>query len=401
VTADVLVVGGGPAGRAVAAECGRRGLVTTLLDPAPDAPWCVTYGAWAAELPATLPGSTVAARARGRAIARTTHTLGRDYAVLDVAALRAHLDAELDAAGVVVRTGRAVTSSGTGGVEFADGTRVDAALVVDAGGHRQPLGGPGARGVAAGQTAYGVVVDESSATALVASGEALFMDWRADHGEPGWPTFLYGIPLGGGAMLLEETSLARRPGLPMPVLRRRLHARLHHHGIAVPPDAGTEKVHFRVDSPRHRASGVLGFGAAAPLVHPASGFSLAAALTLAPAVAGAIAARWPSGPAAALAAAQAVVWSPQALAVHRLRRIGLEALLRMPPPEVVDFFEVFFALPDRHQWAYLGDRDDLAGTAATMAALFTRSDWRLRYRLVGPALRRPAPPVDREAAPIG
>ena len=75
----------------------------------------------------------------------------------------------------------------------------------------------------------------------------------------------------------------------------------------------------------------------------------------------------------------------------------------MPPDEVPDFFEVFFALPDRHRRAYLGGRDDLGATTAVMAALFTRADWHLRYRLVGPALRPAAPalPDVGRAATIG
>ena len=63
----------------------------------------------------------VAARARGRAIARTEHRLGWEYAVLDVPALRAHLDAGLAAAGVAVRAGRAVGLSGPGTVALAAG----------------------------------------------------------------------------------------------------------------------------------------------------------------------------------------------------------------------------------------------------------------------------------------
>jgi lycopene beta-cyclase len=387
--ADVLVVGGGPAGRALAAQTARRGLRTTLLDPTPDAPWRVTYGAWSADLPADLPDAVVAARATGRAIALTDRELGWEYAVLDVAALRAHLDSALDRSGVTVRTGRAVGTAGPGTVDLADGTRLRAHVVVDAGGRRQPLrAGPAARPPAAEQTAYGVVVDEAAASALVAPGEALFMDWRRDHGERGWPTFLYAVPLGGGAVLLEETSLARRPGLPMPVLQRRLLARLARHGVLPPADAAVERVLFPVDSPLHRTPGVLGFGAAAPLVHPATGFSVAVALALAPAVADAVADRLPAGPRAALAAAQAVVWSPAARAVHRFRRIGLEALLRMPPDEVPGFFEVFFALPERHRWCYLTGRSDLRGTVGTMGALFARADPTLRWRLMGPALRR-------------
>lgn len=368
---DVLVVGGGPAGRALAAACGQHGLATTLVAPAPDAAWRATYGAWAAELP-PLPAGVIAARARGRAIARTAWELEREYAVLDVPALRAHLDTSLAAAGVRVRAGRGTTLS--------DGTVVRARIVVDAAGSRRAL----QRSVPAQQSAYGVVVDEDTAAPLVPAGSALFMDWRADHGEPGPTTFLYGVPLGGGAVLLEETSLAARPALPMPVLKRRLLARLAAHGIRPAPDARVERVLFPLDQPRRRT---LAFGAAAPLIHPATGFSVATSLRLAPAVAAALA-----GPGDPRAAVEAVLWPARARAVHRIRRIGLEALLRMPPQEVPDFFETFFALPARHRWAYLDGRTDLTGTLAAMGALFTRSDNTLRRRLVGPAFLPPARP---------
>ena len=242
--------------------------------------------------------------------------------------------------------------------------------------------------MAAEQTAYGVVVDAATAAPLVGPGEALFMDWRPDHGEPGWPTFLYAIPLGGDAVLLEETSLARRPGLPLPVLRRRLDARLARHGITASPDARVERVRFPVDRPRHATPGVLGFGAAAPLVHPATGFSVADALRLAPVVAEALGT-------GGVPAAQRRVWPARALAVHRLRRIGLEALLRMPPETVPSFFETFFALPARHRRAYLSDRDDLAGHLAAMGALFSHADVGLRRRLIDPAFRGPAPALPR------
>ena len=65
------------------------------------------------------------------------------------------------------------------------------------------------------------------------------MDWTVAAGtDPGWPTFLYAVPLGGGRVLLEETSLARRPGLPMAALRDRLLTRLARYGITPSPDAG-------------------------------------------------------------------------------------------------------------------------------------------------------------------
>lgn len=382
---DVLVVGGGPAGLALAGACGRLGLATGLVDKAPDRPWTATYGMWSDELPADLPESAVAARAAGRAIAVTEHQLGWEYAVLDVPALRAHLADGLT--GVQVHAARVVGSPESGVVALADGSDLRASVVIDAGGGARPLDSSATRRPPAAQTAYGLVIDEAAAAPFVVPGDALFMDWRADHGEPGWPTFLYVIPLGGGQVLVEETSLARRPGLPLSTLRRRLHARLARHGVQPPKDARSERVSFRVDHPRHRGSGVLGFGAAAPLIHPATGFSLAASLRLAPEVAAALAAHLPDGPGRALAAAQKTVWPLDARVVHRVRRIGLESLLRMPPADVPGFFEQFFALPDSHRWTYLTARDDVRGIVAAMNCLFRTSSGRLRRHLVTSALR--------------
>jgi len=139
---DVAVIGGGPAGRALAGACAARGLRTALVDVTPDRPWRITYGDFTADLPADLPEVAVAARARGRAVALQERDLGWEYTVLDVPGLRAHLDAGL--AGVTVVPGRVVRRTGDG-VAFADGDTLPASVVVDAGGHRQPLARPAAR----------------------------------------------------------------------------------------------------------------------------------------------------------------------------------------------------------------------------------------------------------------
>ncbi|MBN9739089.1 MULTISPECIES: lycopene cyclase family protein [unclassified Pseudonocardia] len=390
---DVLVLGGGPAGRALAGACAARGLRTALADPAPDRPWTATYCAWPEELPPGLPESAVAARPPARVVVPGdggTRDLG-PYLVLDTGGLRAHLDAGLT--GVTVLSGRAddgdvrpgpdgyrVRLRGTGA---GTGTgQVTSALVADATGAPSRL--RPAAGTRAEQTAYGVVVPEAAAAPVVAPGEAVFMDWRSPATEPpagwtDWPTFLYAVPYGDGSVLLEETSLARRPGLPLPELRDRLAARLDALGVVVPGDAPVERVRFPVDTPRGPRH-PLPFGAATPLVHPATGFSVAPALRLAPALADVLARHLPDDPARATTAAHRLLWSRSARLVHRLRRHGLRTVLDLPAGLVPSFFDAFFTGPRGR--AFLTGRDDLPGTLAGMAGVFGAATAPVRWHML-------------------
>jgi lycopene beta-cyclase len=69
----------------------------------------------------------------------------------------------------------------------------------------------------------------------------------------------------------------------------------------------------------------------------------------------------------------------------------------MPPNEVPGFFDVFFELPEQQRWDYLTGREDLPGTIRTMAGLFAVSGWRLRRRLVVPAVLPPLRANDETA----
>lgn len=365
------MLGGGPAGRALAAECARLGLDTALVDPRPDRPWTATYGAWSDELPSGTPVAVAAPKTR--AIALGTHDLDRRYAVLDNERLRElPPEVRVDQGKVVETTHGPLGST----VRLADGRRLACSLVVDATGAP-----PGPRRVE--QTAVGVVVPAAEASALVGPGEALIMDWRQPPGSGGPPTFLYAIPLARGRVLLEETSLAHRPGLPATELRRRLRARLATHGIRPSEeDAPDEEVvRFPMDVGRSRR---VAFGAAAGLVHPATGYSVATSLALAPRLAAAVADALPGGPRSARMAARHAVWPPSAVVVHGMRRHGLRALLAMPPEQLPEFFDLFFGLSPELRRAYLSGREDVVGTARAMAALFRPAPWRLRHRFLLP-----------------
>ncbi|NKY85119.1 lycopene cyclase family protein [Nocardia veterana] len=348
MSADLIVCGLGPAGRALAHRAAMHGLTVTAVDPHPGHRWTATYGAWADELPDWLPERVVAARdPRPTAWGTRRRVLSREYLVFDTAALQ---DA-LTSGGVHVVADRVVAVEPTGRVRTGSGKVLRADRVVDA------------RGLARGprraeQTAYGLVLPRPH------EAPTLFMDWRRDNGasaaEP--PSFLYAIPLGGDRMLFEETCLAGLPALGIDRLRRRLEHRLRCRGIAFDGSAPVERVRFPVEGGRPRDSA---FGAAGALVHPATGYGVAAALAAADPVA-----RGHS------------LWPVSARMVHTLRLAGLRALLALPPHELPAFFDAFFALPEPLQRAYLSGRTDVRGTAAAMGLLFRELPWPLRRILV-------------------
>jgi lycopene beta-cyclase len=375
--ADVVVVGSGPAGWSMAHACNAAGLETVVVAPRPDAAWHATYGLWADQLtalPAGAGGSgPLMARAAGRRLARP-------YAVLDNASVLAALrvPAVRSVPGVVMG---AHVAGGDVVVTLRSGDRLRGRVVVDATGHRQVLGDCPARGPRAEQTAYGLILPAGATTRLVPAGEAVFMSWSRG---PGWPTFLYAVPLAGGRVLLEETSLARRPGLPLDELRSRLHARLDAAGIPTSAAIGEERVRFAVDLPVPQARpGVVGFGVAGGMMHPATGYSVGDSFVTAPAVADALAATIVEGPRAAAHAARAAIWPPAARAVRALRVWGLRTVLGMRQDRVPDFFDAFFALSPDLQLAYLSGRADPAGTMSAMASIFATTSWSVRRAMLG------------------
>lgn len=354
MSSDLLVCGLGPAGRALAHRALAHGLSVTTVDPNPDRRWTATYAAWADELPDWLPPETIATAVDNPvAWALRRIELHRRYVVLDTPALQD----TLNLSGARIITGRVADiprphRNRGESARLLTGEVLTATRVIDARGlSRTPA--------RAEQTAYGLIIDRDRC----ADTETVFMDWRLDNGAAATDprSFLYSVPLDAHSMLLEETCLAGRPALDLAELRTRLHHRLRSRAIAFTEADAVERVRFPVEggTPNRRT-----FGAAGGFTHPATGYSVAAALRTADAV-----------------ATGSAVRSPAARAVHTLRRAGLRALLALPPQDLPLFFDAFFTLPAARQRAYLSGRDDLPGTAAAMSALFAALPWRLRRTL--------------------
>lgn len=387
---DALVLGVGPAGLAIAGALVARGLrvgiVAPEIDGAPPA-WRPTYCAWLDELQevghadlvdAVWPGVVV------RLGPDRTHDLSRAYARVDKAALAARLHAA--GAGATWIEGTVVTATHTDIatiVSLADGSTVTAALVVDAAGHRPALVPLAATPAPALQTAVGRVL--SLARSPWPADRAVLMDFDpAPLGaDAGPPTFLYVLPLPDGRVFVEETCLAARPAVPAAVLAARLDRRLAALGV---PSSGADEewVSIPMGGPLPHDPRVLGFGAAAGMIHPASGYLLPRVLGAADRVAAEVAVTLSARggtPARAVAAGWDALWPRERRQRRALYRFGLEALLAMDPPTTRAFFDHFFRLPT-HAWSgYLSDRLSAAELRIVMLKLFGAAPLPLKWSL--------------------
>lgn len=365
---DAVVVGDGPAGSALAAALVGRGVPSVLVGR--NQTWEATYGSWTDDLDGLgILGDSDVFAFRTPSIGLVTHRgwpIGRPYGVIDNDALRRVLRRDVEH---VLGEASSVTPTR---VALVSGEELRARIVVDARGWRDARG---ARPVPR-QTAFGVVLEAPVDGSL---GLPTLMDWSevAPPSSCEIPSFAYALPVADG-WLIEETVLAAVPAVPPDDLAPRLAARLNR-----PVDelvAAARRVE-RVDIPMggplpDRRSGVVGYGAGASMIHPATGYSVASSVRLAETVAEAIGQGCPAG------AVWDAVWPASMRRTRALHDYGLDVLLRLGRAEIAAFFDAFFDLDEADWRRYLRIETPPAEIAAIMLRNFAAADWRLRRRLV-------------------
>lgn len=400
----VLVIGAGPAALAIAAALAERGVHLALLAPAdPQAPWANTYGIWGPELDGQGLGELLEHRWSDcrsyfdAGLEGDDATAGAslhpfDYGLFDRNRLQQHWLGHCRAGGVAWEQGMAASIAHDrhgSTVTTADGRSLRARLVVDASGHQAAFVQRPDEGPVAGQAAYGIVGTFSAPP--VQPGQFVLMDFRCDHLSPAErrcapPTFLYAMDLGGGRFFVEETSLALAPPVPTDVLKDRLHRRLAHRGVTVETVEHEEFCLFPMNLPLPDLDQqVLGFGGAASLVHPASGYMVGSLLRRAPALAEVIASGLvdPAVEAPELARrAWAALWPLELRRKHALYRFGLEKLMRYPEDQLRLFFRTFFSLPAEQWYGFLTNTLSLPELIAAMVRLFVVAPWSVRWGLM-------------------
>lgn len=403
----------------LAAACAEAGLDVLAFDPSLDAPWSNNYGVWLDEAErAGLRGylDPIWMRTEVRLDAERRHLLDRGYARVEGVALKAALRARAEAHGARFFAERVVDvrhRQANSELRTESGDNHGVRLVVEASGHKPRWVRREGDAPTAFQTAFGL---ECEVRGLDDAPRDLMtlMDFSdAGPGAPdvGVPTFLYVMPLGDDRWFFEETVLTGAPAVPISALEQRLYARLRNRGVTLGARHEVERCVIPMNAPapllRQR---VVGFGGAASMVHPATGYMFAHAARLAPELAARLAELMASperSPQAIAAGAWDVVWPAWGRRAEEFYRFGGDSLLRLGPREIRDFFDAFFSLPDFAWRGYLG-RD--LGPATLGRAMFhfyralsparrlglgrevLRQPGRLLKTLVGPSTRRPPRP---------
>lgn len=362
---DLAVVGGGPAGLAVAQQVSEAGLSVCAIDPFPRLIWPNNYGVWVDEFEAmdlldcldtTWSGAVVYINEGLK------KNLDRPYGRVNRKLLKSKMMHKCISNGVKFHQAKVIKvihEESKSLLICNDGVTIQASVVLDATGFARCLVqydkpyNPGY------QVAYGILAEVESHPFDV--DKMLFMDWRDSHLDGNMelkernskiPTFLYAMPFSANRIFLEETSLVARPGVRMEDIQQRMEARLKHLGIKVTRIEEDERCVIPMGGPLPvLPQRVVGIGGTAGMVHPSTGYMVARTLAAAPTVANSIVQYLGSERSDPGSELSAGVWRDLWPIERRRQReffcFGMDILLKLDLPGTRKFFDAFFDLEDR------------------------------------------------------
>lgn len=409
---DVLVIGAGPAGLAIAAETAKQGLSVGIV--APDTPFVNNYGVWLDEFRALglehclLHKYDDALVWFGDSDPASGTQLGRPYGQVCRKRLRDQLLNDCAAAGVkylpglvdFVRHGDTdknelaeVRGSVIEDNDVSEGDKklieeestgkvftLNSRLVVAGTGHNRDVLNYEEGSPPGWQTAYGVEVRIPNHGFEV--NKAVFMDFRQsdpdmmtaeDEGVWRVPSFLYVLPVNKDVVFVEETCLVARVQVPFDELKRRLYRRMTRMGMPIVEEDIIEVEASWIPlggTPPVVPQRTIAYGAAAGMVHPASGYSVVNSIRTAPKVAKAMAAGLKEGgEIEASRRAWDVLWGAEQRRQIGFYQFGMELLMSLRIEQMRNFFSTFFALPTDLSRGFLGN--SLSSSELIMFALTT------------------------------
>ena len=396
---DILILGSGPAALCLASELAKQNLIIKgISTKSPDEKWENTYGIWASELEELGLESLLSHRwsktvsffgngLKDKGNVPTKHSY--DYGLINQEAFQNELLKKCKGIQWLNETAKLIKSENNiSEVICFSGLKLKARLVIDASGHKSNFIKRPLLKELAQQAAYGIVGKFS--TPPVNKDQFVLMDFRPDHLNNQElltaPSFLYAMDLGNDTFFVEETSLASYPALSQEHLKNRLLSRLKNKGIEVIEIIHEENCLFPMNLPLpYKNQSVLGFGGAASMVHPASGYMIGSLLRRAPLLAEklAIFLREPNYSSLELATkGWSVLWPYELTQRHKLYQYGLQRLMSFDESRLRSFFSNFFKLSTKEWVGFLTNTLPLPKLIYVMCKMFINSPMKIKLGML-------------------
>nr|ACF21783.1 lycopene epsilon-cyclase [Gentiana lutea]BAA88845.1 Lycopene epsilon cyclase [Gentiana lutea] len=369
---DLVIIGCGPAGLALAAESAKLGLKVGLIGP--DLPFTNNYGVWEDEFKDLGLAGCIEHVWRDTIVYLDNNdpiSIGRAYGRVSRHLLHEELLKRCVESGVSYLSSKVEriieAANGHSVVECQDNVSIPCRLAAVASGAasgkllQYELGGPRV----SVQTAYGVEVEVENNP--YDPNLMVFMDYRdySKHKNEGsesqFPTFLYVMPMSPTRVFFEETCLASKDAMPFDLLRRKLISRLDTMGVRIIRTYEEEWSYIPVGgSLPNTEQKNLAFGAAASMVHPATGYSVVRSLSEAPKYASAIAKIFKQHHAKDMltrnisSQAWNTLWPRERKRQRAFFLFGLALILDLDIEGIRTFFHTFFCLPKWMSQGFLG-----------------------------------------------
>ena len=398
-TLDILILGSGPAALCLASELAKQNLnIKGISTKSPKEKWENTYGIWASELEELGLESLLSHRwsktvsyfgngKKRKGNLPTKHSY--DYGLINQEAFQNELLKKCKGIQWLNETAKFINSENNiSEVVCFSGLKLKARLVIDASGHKSNFIKRPIMKEVAQQAAYGIVGKFSYPP--VKKDQFVLMDFRSDHLSnqdlSSSPSFLYAMDLGNEIFFVEETSLASYPALSQDQLKKRLLTRLNKKGIKINEIHHEENCLFPMNLPLpFKKQSVLGFGGAASMVHPASGYMIGSLLRRAPLLAEklAIFLKNPNYSSLDLATkGWEVLWPNELIQRHKLYQYGLQRLMSFDESRLRSFFNNFFKLSTKEWVGFLTNTHPLPKLIYVMSKMFIKSPLNIKLGML-------------------
>ena len=396
---DILILGSGPAALSLASELAKQNLnIKGISTKSPYEKWENTYGIWASELEELGLAFLLSHRwsktvsyfgdgIKDKGNDPTKHFY--DYGLINQEAFQNELLKACKGIQWLNETAKSIKSENKiSEVICLSGLKLKARLVIDASGHNSNFIKRPLLKEVAQQAAYGIVGKFSNPP--VNKDQFVLMDFRSDHLDDDEllksPSFLYAMDLGNDTYFVEETSLASYPAFSQDHLKKRLLSRLNKKDVKVIEIFHEENCLFPMNLPLpFKNQSVLGFGGAASMVHPASGYMVGSLLRRAPLLAEklAIFLKEPDYSSLELATkGWSVLWPYELTQRHRLYQYGLRRLMSFDESKLRSFFSNFFKLSTKEWVGFLTNTLPLPKLIYVMSKMFINSPLKVKLGML-------------------